>query len=118
MAVYAADGAALTQVGSFRYRFARWADFGAYLGNHADFRNDFSHSSRIAFSTAAPVSEEDSKRRPLYVVATREGCHKRQQDRLLQPPIHYLPGKCDSLRKTLTVDDFSGGSLAVLRRID
>jgi len=115
---YVADGGRLTQVGSFRYRFARWMDFGAVLGNHADFRNDFGHSARIPFTVGAALAQEDLRRRPLYLVVTREGCHKRHQDRLLQPPIHYLPQTCASLKKTLTVDDFKDGSLAVLKRID
>lgn len=115
---YVADGPRLMQVGSFRYRFARWMDFGAVLGNHADFRNDFGHSSRIPFTVAASINQEDVRRRPLYLVVTREGCHKRHQDRLLQPPIHYLPESCASLKKTLTVEDFKDGTLAVLKRID
>jgi hypothetical protein len=113
-----ADGATLTQIGSFHYRFARWLDFGAVLGNHADFRNDFGHTSRIPFTVGASIDQNAIKRRPLYLVVTREGCHKRQQDRLLQPPIHYLPQSCASLKKTLTLDDFKDGTLAVLKRID
>jgi hypothetical protein len=115
---YVADGATLTQVGSFRYRFTRWADFGAVLGNHADFRNDFGHSSRIPFTLGASIEQDAIKRRPLYLVVTREACHKRHQDRLLQPPIHYLPEGCATLKKTLTLDDFKDGTLAVLKRID
>lgn len=115
---YAADGASLVQVGSLRYRFARWRDFGAYLGTHADFANDFSHSARIPFSAGVALSEADLRRRPLYLVVTREGCHTRFADRLVQPPVHYVPGNCASLKKTLTVDDFRDGSLAVLKRID
>jgi hypothetical protein len=115
---YVADGAKLVQVGSFRYHFVHWVDFGAVLGNHADFRNDFGHTSRIAFTVGASIDQEALKRRPLYLVVTREGCHKRHHDRLLQPPIHYLPESCASLKKTLTVDDFRNGTLAVLKRID
>lgn len=118
VAAYAADGATLTQVGSFAYRFVRWLDFGAVLGNHADFRNDFAHTARIPFTIGAALSQQDLRRRPLYLVVTREGCHQRRQDRLLQPPLYYVPESCASLKKTLTVEDFKDGSLAVLRRID
>jgi hypothetical protein len=118
MGAYVADGPTLKQVGSFRYRFAHWMDFGAVLGNHADFRNDFGHTNRIPFTIGASINQDDIKHRPLYLVVTREGCHKRHQDRLLQPPIHYLPEGCASLKKTLTVDDFKDGTLAVLKRID
>lgn len=116
--LYQADGATMTLLGNLRYRFSRWQDFGAYLGTHADFRNDFSHSPRIPFSAGVALGDAESLRRPLYLVATREGCHKRHYDRLVQPPVHYIPGDCGSLKKTLTVDDFRDGSLAVLRRID
>ena len=115
---YVADGATLRQVGTLRYRFARWADFGAFLGTHADFGNDFARSSRIPFTVGVAVNEDDLKRRPLYLVATREGCHKKLFDRQLQPPIHYMAGECASLKKALTVDDFQDGALAVLKRID
>jgi hypothetical protein len=108
----------MTLLGNLRYRFRRWQDFGAYLGTHADFRNDFSHSSTIPFSIGVALGDAESMRRPLYLVATREGCHKRHHDRLVQPPVHYIPGNCASLKKTLTVDDFKDGSLAVLSRID
>jgi hypothetical protein len=118
IAAYAPDGATLTQLGSFSYRFVRWLDFGAVLGNHADFRNDFGHTARIPFTVGAALSQEDLRRRPLYLVVTREGCHQRRQDRLLQPPLHYVPESCASLKKTLTVEDFKDGSLAVLKRID
>lgn len=116
--LYQADGANLTQVGQLRYRFARWADFGAYLGTHADFRNDFSHTQRVPFSAGAALPDDGAVRKPLYLVVTREGCHKRLYDRQIQPPVHYVPGRCETLKKTLTLDDFKDGSLAVLRRLD
>jgi hypothetical protein len=116
--VYQAEGASLTQVGLLRYRFAQWSDFGAYLGTHADFGNDFSHSARIPFSAGAPVADSAAARRPLYLVVTREGCHTKLYDRQIQPPVHYVPGACETLKKTLTLDDFKDGSLSVLRRMD
>lgn len=118
IAAYVADGAKMTQVGSLSYRFARWKDFGAYLGTHFDFSNDFRHNSRVPFSAAAAISAEQLKRRPVYLVVTREGCHRRGYERFGQPPVFYVPQSCASLKPTLTLDDFKDGSLAVLRRID
>ncbi len=118
VAAYVADGASMTQLGNLRYRFVRWKDFGAYLGTHADFRNDFSHHSRIAFSAGVAVGEAELKRRPIYLVATREGCHRRAYERFGQPPVFYVPQDCASLKRTLTLDDFKDGSLAVIKRID
>ncbi len=119
--VYQADGAEMKQLGLLRYRFARWSDFGAYLGTHADFGNDFSHSMRIPFSAGAAVPENvtaSTAGKPLYLVATREGCHKRLYDRQIQPPVHYYSTACASLKKSLTIDDFKDGSLAVVRRLN
>lgn len=118
IAAYVADGAKLTHVGAARYRFIRWRDYGAFLGNHADFRNDFSHNSRIPFSIGVSVSDEELKRRPVYLVATREGCHRRLYERFGQPPIQYVPVNCESLKPTLSAADFKNGSLAILKRLD
>jgi hypothetical protein len=115
---YVADGGRMTQVGNLRYRFVRWKDFGAYLGTHADFRNDFSHNSRIPFSAAVAITDEELKRRPIYLVVTREGCHRRNYERFGQPPVFYVPQACPSLKPVLTLEDFKDGSLAVLKRID
>lgn len=118
IAAYVTDGAKMTQLGNLSYRFARWQDFGAYLGTHFDFSNDFRHNSRVPFSAAAAISAEQLMRRPLYLVVTREGCHRRGYERFGQPPVFYVPQPCASLKPTLTLDDFKDGSLAVLKRID
>ena len=88
---YVANGAVLTYVGRMRYRFVRWRDYGSFLGTQADFRNDFGYTSRIPFSVGVSVTDEELKRRPLYLVATREGCHRRLYERFGQPPIQYVP---------------------------
>ena len=115
---YVANGSALTYVGRVRYRFARWRDYGSFLGTQADFRNDFGYSSRIPFSVGVSVTDEELKRRPLYLVATREGCHRRLYERFGQPPIQYMPNNCYTLKPTLTIADFKDGSLSVIKRLD
>jgi hypothetical protein len=119
LAAYAADGDKLVRLGTLRYRFTRWQDYGTFLGTRADFRNEFSHSSRIPFTAAVSATEQDLKRRPLFIVATREGCHKRFYERFGQPPHFYLPeGPCASLKQTLALGDFQDGALAILKRVD
>jgi hypothetical protein len=115
---YVANGAVLNYVGRMRYRFFRWRDYGSFLGTQADFRNDFSYTSRIPFSVGVSVSDEELNRRPLYLIATREGCHRRLFERYGQPPIQYVPGNCYSLKPTLTIADFKDGSLSVIKRLD
>ena len=40
-------------------------------------------------------------------------------ERFGQPPVFYMPvEECKSLKPTLTLEDFKGGTLAVLRRIE
>jgi hypothetical protein len=115
---YVANGATLIHVGKVRYRFIRWRDYGSFLGTQADFRNDFSHHSRIPFSVGVSVADEELRRRPLYLIATREGCHRRLYERFGQPPIQYVPSNCHSLKPTLTIADFKDGALAVIKRLD
>lgn len=116
-AAYVADGNQLRQIGEFSYRFARWDDYGSYLGNEADYRNDFAHSSSIPFSAAATISSDESKK-TIYVVATHEACHRRSEDRFRNPPVSYYSFSCKSLASTLTIDSFSDGKLVVLKRLN
>jgi hypothetical protein len=118
IAAYVPDGNKLKRIGEMRYRFARWSSYGAFLGTTADYRNEFSHSWKIPFTAGVSLSDEELKHRPIYVVATNEGCHERHWERFGQPPVSYLPGECKSLKADLTLDDFKGGALAVLKRLD
>jgi hypothetical protein len=118
IAAYVPDGSTLKRLGLLKYRFARWGSYGSFLGTQPDYRNEFSHSWRIPFSAGVAVSDEDLKHKPIYLVVTGEGCHQRVYDRFGQPPVFYVPGECKSLKATLTADDFKGGTLAVLRRLD
>lgn len=115
--VYTVDGAEMNLVGELRYRFARWDDYGSYLGNDADFRNDFAHSSSVPFSLGAQI-EEDKLKRPLYLVVTSEGCHKRRTERFERPPVSYVPGECLTLRSKLTVAEFKDGHRQILKVIN
>jgi hypothetical protein len=118
LAAYVADGQKLKRIGQLRYRFARWSSYGAFLGTQADYRNEFSHAWKIPFTAGVSVTEQDLKNRPIFLVATSEGCNQRNYDRFGQPPVFYTPQDCKSLKATLTPDDFKTGSLAVLRRLD
>jgi hypothetical protein len=118
IAAYVADGAKLKRLGQLRYRFARWSGYGAFLGTQADYRNEFSHSWRVPFTAAVSIGDADLKNKPIYLVVTGEGCHQRVYDRFGQPPVFYQPGECASLKASLTPEDFKGGALAILKRLD
>lgn len=118
LAAYVPDGNRLVKVGDLNYRFARWGSYGAFLGTTTDYGNEFSHRSRIPFTAAVSVSDDDLKKRPIYLVATREGCHARHFERFGQPQVAYMPVECGTLKANLALDDFKGGTIAVLKRMD
>lgn len=117
LGVYVADGDRLRRIGRFGYRFARWRDYGSYLGNYADYRNDFAHTEHIEFSLGATVNQADIKR-PLYIVATKEGCFERSQTQFQQPPVRYVERRCATLADTLSIADFESGRLGILKRLE
>lgn len=56
-AVYAINGSEMRLVKTFDTRYARWSDFGAYLGNYSDDRNDFAKVSSVSFKLGAEVAD-------------------------------------------------------------
>lgn len=118
IAAYTPDGGKLTRLGELHYRFARWSSYAAFLGTTADYRNQFSHASKIPFTAGVSLAEAQLKRRPIYLVATNEGCNTQHAQPFGQPPLFYQPAACKSLKDSLTLDDFRSGALAVLKRID
>ncbi len=57
----------LTPIG-LEYRFRRWEDYGSYLGNTADYSNDFARTKTIRFSLGYEIEEYDFSKFPIYVV--------------------------------------------------
>lgn len=119
IALYWADGENLRKLGDFEFRFYRWESYATYLGNYSDSRNDFAKTAKIPFSIGIEVSDENIKNRPLYIVATSEGCLDRDYNRFSNPPVRYF-GVCSDLKQTLTLEDFSEQSpkVVLLRRMD
>lgn len=119
IALYSANGSNLRKLQDFDVRLARWEDYATYLGNYSDSRNDFAKNATVLFSIGAAIANEDLKKRPLYMVATTEGCVERSYARFNNPPVSYY-GSCSDLAGTLTLDDFFGEAPKVtsLRRIN
>lgn len=113
---YVEENGKLALRGKLEYRFARWMDYGTYLGNESDFRNDFAHTATIPFSAATEISN-DKLKRPVYLVATKQKCHSRSYQRFDNPPVSYF-GDCSGMRQILSVEDFKNGDYAVLKRIN
>lgn len=94
----------LTSLG-MDYRFRRWEDYGSYLGNSADYGNDFSHTKTIPFSLGYEISESEYKGLPIYVVLHKKNSIVRKYERFENPPTSYNP-ESYGFKSELTVDDF------------
>ncbi|MGB3071565.1 MAG: hypothetical protein WBC18_23660 [Ottowia sp.] len=118
-ALYWADGATLKKLGEFAIEFTRWESYATYLGNYSDSRNDFAKVPTIPFTLGVQISDEEVKKRPLYVVATKDGCIGRGYERFRNPPDFYRGG-CSPLKSTLTAKDFTdpASKLTVVLRRD
>ena len=117
VALYRSEGATLKRVANFGYEFGSWKDYGSYLGNYSDYGNDFAHTNAILMSIGADA-ELSALTRPLFLVATKEGCYSRNYERFRNPPVSYVGGNCSSLKEALEISDFSDGRLALVHRLD
>jgi hypothetical protein len=81
----------LKLVGVLDYRFYRWQNYGTYLGNYADYDNDFAHVATIPFGAFKQIDDSDLQK-PIYIVGQKAGCFERNEDRLQEPAVQYLGG--------------------------
>lgn len=105
VSVYKMTDGELKLLGTLGYEFRRWKDYGSYLGNYADYGNDFSHSKTIPFNLGLELSEDQLKSNTIYIVMKNQGCFTREKKDYGSPEISYNKGYC-SMKETLTVEDF------------
>ena len=104
LAVYKISGDSMTWEGNFKTEFARWDDYGSYLGNDHDFGNDFAKTSSVRFKIGKEVAEEIVKG-PYALVMKKENALNRNYERFDNPPISYI-GSVD-YPYTLKLEDFT-----------
>lgn len=102
---YQINNGELKLLGSLEYKFRRWEDYGSYLGNYADYGNDFSHSKTIPFNGGLELSEPELKNKNIYIVMKKFGCFNRVKKDYGRPEIEYVEGNC-STKEILKVEDF------------
>jgi hypothetical protein len=68
--------------------FYRWDDYGSYLGNDADYSNDFQRTKTIRFDLGEELKTLDYKGKEVYIVATKIGRMYKEAS-LRNPPISY-----------------------------
>lgn len=103
--VYKMDNGELKFLGTLSYKFRRWKDYGSYLGNTADYGNDFAHSKTIPFNCGLELPNDDLKSGTIYVVLKKQGCFIRTKVDYGNPEIAYRPSLCNP-KQILKVEDF------------
>lgn len=101
--IYKMEEGELNMVGRMGYEFRRWKDYGSYLGNYADYGNDFGHSKSINFNLGCQVSNEDVSK-GVYVVLKKEECFRRKTGGF-RPSVEYVESYCE-IKDKLSVNDF------------
>lgn len=109
-AIYIVDGDKLVYHTLMITRFARWDDYGSYLGNEADYNNDFSKVNSVNFKIGGQISTEESKQ-PFVVVMKKENVLERYHESLATPEYSYV-GMAD-FKQSLSIEDFQDDGLYV-----
>ena len=103
VALYTISGDKMKYEGCFMTRFARWRDYGAYLGNYHDSSNDFAKVSTVKFKLGIEVSNE-SLAKPYAIVLMKENVLYEKYERFDNPPYSYTGSA--NYPSTLSLDDF------------
>ena len=103
-AVYKIEGGEMIYEESFDTEFARWEDYGTYLGNYHDSRNDFAKVSTVKFKIGAQISDGVLSK-PYAIVVKNENGLTSSYDRYRNPPKSYIGSV--SYPRTLCVEDFA-----------
>lgn len=99
------------------YEFRRWEDYGSYLGNNADYGNDFAHTSTINFNLGSQIEESKFKGFPIYVVMQKTKAFHRNEERFDNPPVSYKADDYD-YKDVLTPQDLSeSGDYVLIKRL-
>lgn len=112
IAFYSIEGEKLVHQTTFWVNFARWSDYGCYLGNEPDLKNDFSKVNTVKFRVGAQL-EDNYFKRPYAVVLKKSNTLSRHYDRFENPPVSYTG--YDGYPSSLTIEDFNKGQYVALK---
>ena len=107
---YSVEGDKLFHQGTFKIEFARWDDYGTYLGNEPDFHNDFAKVNTVKFKLGCELPERILSKSYIVVIKL-ENTQSREYDRFGNPPYSYKGNA--KYPSTLTIDDFKSNYKAV-----
>ena len=112
LALYIISGDKMILEGTFDTQFARWRDYGAYLGNYHDSSNDFAKVSTVKFKLGQQVSNEKLAK-PYAIVLKKKNALYYHYEQFSNPPISYV-GSAD-YPSTLSLDDFKKNYVLIKR---
>lgn len=87
-AVYSVSGKNMSLIGTFTTEYARWSDYGCYLGNYHDSRNDFAKVSTVHFNLGCEVST-DILTKPYAIIVMNKNVLSENYDRFKNPPQYW-----------------------------
>lgn len=93
--VYKTSGENISYIGTLYYQFYKWQDYGSYLGNYADYGNDFAHTKTIRFVAGLEISEEEFKNNAIFVLLNDQMCINRITERFGNPAVSYSDVNCN-----------------------
>ena len=108
LALYQLEEDHLKLVEKFQYHFHSWSSYAHYLGEMPDPKNDFNKTRGIKFNTAVLVPNKILKEETLFLLATRQPCITREDDRFNNPPVKYQDRQC-TLKNSLTAEEVLEG---------
>ena len=118
--IYVLDAGNLTLISSSRgmdYEFYEWEDYGSYLGNSADYSNDFSRTKSIRFDVGEEVKVSDYKGKKVYLLLSKNNSAYRST-RIGSPEIHYTKlSSMDSPPKTITTTETFDKHFILIKRL-
>ena len=85
ISIYRRVGDQLVHQSRMGLEFYRWSDYGSYLGNYHDSRNDFAHRNSIPFTYGAQVPKDGAR----YYALVTGGCMALRHKRFKNPPYWY-----------------------------
>jgi len=112
VALYIISGDKMMLEDTFETRFARWRDYGAYLGNYHDSTNDFAKVSTVRFKLGLQVDNEQLAK-PYAIVLMKKNVLSSHYERFDDPPISYRGSA--NYPSTLSLDDFKNNYVIIKR---
>lgn len=96
----------LILIKNLEYKFAKWSDYGTYLGNYADYNNDFAHTKTVSFSLGLEVLEKNLKDNPIFIVVSNKNSVERSYYQFATPKYSYNISYDDKAKDILNIEDF------------